>query len=480
MTASNAPARAGSSPSGTVRRAAPSGQVDPRSAALHLANRLGFGPTPGDPERILAEGLEAFIARQIAGNAADGNVEARVGSLPGVFQTTTEIVRLHQGSNFSRVPIEKALEDLRCAKLIRAVHSENQLREVMVDFWYNHFNVYAYAWEPSTPAYEREAIRPHALGNFRALLGATAFHPAMLFYLDSYLSTAPRVINGREIPGLNENYGRELLELHTVGVGTGYTQNDVVDAARAFTGCGIEGLVSGEPDTFAFRFQLECHDRGEKEVFGCRLAPGGGLDDAQTLLDYLASHPFTARFVSHRLAERFVADDPPDALVQRCAHVFLSTGGDIRSVLETIFCSPEFWAPEVIRGKVKTPFEFAASCVRALGLELSDARPLAVALEKMGMPLYGCRPPTGYSNRGSDWLNGASQMARFDLAFRLGAGIFPGVAQDGITEDRSRPLRATLSSRTRRALSSAGGQTARERDQRIAGLALASPEFQMR
>jgi len=403
--------------------------------------------------RVLAEGPDCYIERQIAAEDPDDGLELRLADCPGIHFSAAHIIFLHQSSAFSRSPIEGALDDLRSAKVIRAVHANNQLAEVLVDFWYNHFNVYAYAWEPSVPAFEREAIRPHALGRFRDLLGAVAAHPAMLFYLDNYLSAGPRLVNGKSVVGLNENYGRELLELHTVGVDAGYAQRDVFDAARTFTGWGIEGLADRGPPTYQFCFRPELHDRGTKEVFGLRIAAGGGQEDGEALLDHLAAHPASARFVSSRLVQRFVADDPPESLVTRCAATFLSTDGNIRSMLETIFRSEEFAAAREFGTKVKSPFDFVASSVRALGLEVRDGRGLVSSLADMGMPLYGCKPPTGYSNRGRDWLNPASQVARFDLAFRLAAGAIAGVAPG--PETRTAPVRA-------------------------AGLALAGPPFQMR
>jgi uncharacterized protein (DUF1800 family) len=379
------------------------------------------------------------------------------------------------------------LDEFASAKVIRMVHAQNQLHELLVDFWFNHFNVYiadGFARQ-STPAYERDAIRPHALGRFRDLLGATAQHPAMLFFLDNYLSTATR--------GLNENYGRELLELHTVGVDAGYTQQDVINSARCFTGWGIDSLrTSG-----AFVYRGPAHDTGAKSVFGLNLPAGGGRDDGEKLLDYLSTHPATAHHISSRLVQRFVADDPPAALVARCADTFLRTSGDIAATIKTMVGSAEFWGEAFGPGKPKTPLEFAASALRSADAQISHGRGVGTFLTTMGMPLYGAVPPTGYTNRGADWINPSSQLARMNFALDLAAGAVPGVAVDaravvrssgGSTEDPHSAANAisadlfgrSLSPETLNAVSRVAPGGTVSVASRVLGLCLASPEMQAR
>lgn len=404
-------------------------------------------------DRLLDEATACWIDRQLAAEDREDGLTPRLADCPGTLFSISHIVTLTRLAEFTLGPSEAALTDLRSAKLIRAVHAQNQLAEVLADFWYNHFNVYAYAWQPSVPAYDREAIRPHVLGRFRDLLRAVARHPAMLYYLDAYVSTIPGLVDGKLRLGFNENYGRELLELHTAGVDAGYTQADVVDAARVFTGWGIEGLVYGEPQTFQFCFRARRHDAGPKRVFGLAIPSGMGVEEGELVLDHLAAHPATAQYVSRRLVERFVSDDPPAALVRRCASAFESSGGEIRTVLAELFSSEEFRSESAFGSKPKTPFEFVVSAVREQGWEVRDAVPLAGFVADMGMPLYGCKAPTGYSNRGLDWLNAASQVAKFDFALRLAAGSVPGLAP---------------------------GRAGRPADPKAAGLKLAAPAFQWR
>jgi uncharacterized protein (DUF1800 family) len=465
--------------------------LHPRDAALHLLNRLGFGPRPGDVDRVLEEGLPRAADRLLSPLSSEPAVERRLAAHPRIGLSIDEIVKEHQRLKESPVPIEETLADLRAAKVIRAVHAEHPLREVLADFWYNHFNVYAYAWQPSLPAYDREAIRPNCTGGFRALLHATAKHPAMLYYLDNYLSVADRMKDGVLVRGINENYGRELLELHTVGVEAGYTQEDVQSAARALTGWDFGGW-----GVYRFTFNPDKHDTGAKSVFGLELGPGGGQEDGDRLLDFLASHPATARYVSRRLVQRFVSDDPPADLVLRCAEVFLATHGDVGSLVKAIVESEAFWAPSSVGAKVKTPFEFAVSALRAVDAEVTDGRFVATALAGMGMPLYDCKPPTGYSNRGHDWRNAAAQVYRFDFAFKLAGGAVQGVQIPGgalrtagnsrddaaaLTDVLAREvLGGRLSSRTRKVASRVRPSDGVPTAAKVAGLLLASPEFQMR
>jgi uncharacterized protein (DUF1800 family) len=465
-------------------------EIGPR-VAVHLLNRIGFGPRPGDLNRILEMGLDRYVQGQLDA-PADPELDSRLRGLSTLGYPIPQVLALYNADQRS---IGVILEELYLAKIIRAVHAQNQLQEVLVDFWFNHFSVYiqdGFA-RYSTAAYEREAIRPHALGRFRDLLGATAAHPAMLFFLDNYLSRATVTANGRVVRGLNENYGRELLELHTVGVDAGYTQEHVIDAARCFTGWGIDNLSTG--GRFVYRPQF--HDTGSKSVFGLDIPAGGGKDDGDKLLDYLASHPKTALFIARKLAQRFVADEPPSRVVDRAAEAFLATDGDIRAVMRAILGSAEFWAEAFGAGKPKTPLELVASAVRAVGGEVTTGRAVVAYLQNMGMPLYACVPPTGYSNRGTDWLNPSSHLYRMNFALDVASGTVAGVGADvrgmvrrmgGNSED-ARSVASTISAEvfgkglSRATLDAAsrvapGGPVSVAA--RVAGLCLASPEMQAR
>ncbi|PYQ18696.1 MAG: DUF1800 domain-containing protein [Acidobacteria bacterium] len=461
-------------------------------AAVHLLNRLGFGPRPGDAHLILEKGLDRWVREQLE-PGPDPELDARLSRFATLGYPLSQTLALDYGSDpraFGQV-----LDEFVAAKVIRAVHGRNQLQEVLVDFWFNHFNVYIADGfvRPATPSYERDAIRPHVLGRFRDLLGATAQHPAMLSYLDNYLNTVARSVGGRVVGGINENYGRELMELHTVGVDAGYTQADVVDAARCFTGWGIDSLRAGGN----FVFRPGGHDPGAKSVFGLTLAAGGARDDGDRLLDHLARHPATARHVSRRLAERLVADAPPDGLVDRAAQTFLATQGDIAEVVKTIVGSPEFWVEAFAPTKSKTPFEFVLSALRAADAEVASARGVSAALQAMGMPLYASVPPTGYSNRGNDWVNPSSHLARINFGLDLAAGAVAGVTVDargavrqagGNAEDAHNAAAALsadlfgrgLSADTVGALSRVAPAGSPSVAARVLGLTLASPEMQVR
>lgn len=326
-------------------------------------------------------------------------------------------------------------QDLISAKLFRAVYSERQLQEVLADFWYNHFNVFLEkgADRYLVTAYERDAIRPHVLGKFEDLLRATAQSPAMLFYLDNWESvaesSAAQTQPGRRqlrARGLNENYGRELLELHTLGVDGGYTQKDVTEVARCFTGWTIR-----QPRRAAeFEFNPRMHDDGEKNVLGVRIPAGGGIGDGFAVLHLLAHHPSTARFISRELARRFVADDPPETLVNRMAATFLKKDGDLRAVLKTLFDSPEFWSRGAYRSKIKSPLEMVAGALRAVDARVDFAFGLNRRLTELGEPLYRKAEPTGYSNSGQEWLNSAGLLARMNFSLALVNNKVPGVTVD--------------------------------------------------
>ena len=338
-------------------------------------------------------------------------------------------------------PVGVVINELQQAKLLRALYSERQLQEVMTDFWFNHFNIYLNkdADQYLVTAYERDVIRAHALGKFKDLLVATAQSPAMLFYLDNWLSMGPKspaalaankgkpgqAILGQAVPGLNENYGRELMELHTLSVNGGYTQHDVTELTRVLTGWTIQPLEQGT----AFQFDPKKHDPGDKIVLG-QTIPENGINEGMQVLDMLAHHPNTAKFIAKKLAMRFVADDPPPALVDRLAQKFLSTDGDIREVLRTLFKSPEFWSAKAYRAKVKTPFEFVVSSLRATGTDLNNSGPMVGILNKMGMPLYQMVPPTGYSMTASTWMNSEALIDRMNYALALSNGQVGGTNFD--------------------------------------------------
>jgi uncharacterized protein (DUF1800 family) len=355
--------------------------------------------------------------------------------------------------------------ELMQAKLARAVYSERQLDEVMTDFWFNHFNVFIGKGPDRylITEYERDVIRPHALGKFKDLLMATAKSPAMLFYLDNWQSVGPnsdaatnraRAANGdflqrryarrrlgpsgpspqqkqkiqqlaQKAPkGLNENYAREIMELHTLGVNGGYTQKDVTELAKILTGWTIQPRRGG-----GFNFNQRVHEPGTKYLLGEKFKEDGEKEGAKAI-EMLAKHPSTAKFISRKLAMRFVSDTPPDALVNRMAETFKKSDGDIREVLRTMFKSPEFWAPQTYRAKVKTPLEFVASALRATNADVQNGLPLIQQLNKMGMPLYGAQPPTGYSMKAETWVNSAALLDRMNFALALGTGRLPGVVLD--------------------------------------------------
>ncbi len=352
-------------------------------------------------------------------------------------------------------PNQVVADELIQAKLLRAIYSERQLDEVMTDFWFNHFNVYLGkgADRYLVTSYERDVIRPHVLGKFEDLLVATAKSPAMLFYLDNWLSVGPdsdlargirknpyprrrrerfppppqrhAKAGGKRKNGLNENYGRELMELHTLGVNGGYTQNDVTEVARVLTGWTIDQPQKGG----GFQFEERMHEPGTKVVLGHKIKEHGEKEGME-VLHLLAHHPATAHFICTKLATRFVSDNPPPALVEEMAQTFLKKDGDIREVLKTMFHSPEFWRGETYRAKLKTPLEFVVSAVRATGGDVSDAMPLARQLNTMGMAPYGMQPPTGYSMKSDAWVNSSALLGRMNFSLALMAGRIKGVQVD--------------------------------------------------
>jgi uncharacterized protein (DUF1800 family) len=587
-------------------------------AILHALNRLGFGPRPGDVERVRQMGLENWIEQQLNPQRVDDSaLDKRLDGYPTLQLSSAELIekypqpqqaakqagmtpeqisqmreqlqqrrqnrpgapsatgqmtpndqtgdagngqmtdmaaaRPQNGAPLPQALLDMArpqqiVQELAAAKLTRAIYSERQLDEVMVDFWFNHFNVFAGKGADRwlLTSYERDTIRPHTLGKFGDLLLATAKSPAMQFYLDNWQSADPASFDrlqdelqqrrqrmarrywmlGLEPPpqpdaqkrpkrGLNENYARELMELHTLGVQGGYTQKDVTEVARVFTGWTIRQPRRDPEFTFAARL----HDSGAKIVLGKKFH-GSGMREGEQLLEMLAHHPSTAHFISTKLAERFVSDNPPPALVDRMAAAFLKSDGDIRTVLRTMIYSPEFWSKEAYRAKIKTPFELVASTVRALGVDTdpgparaqapvpgSAQAPVLALVQwtaRMGEPLYGCQPPNGYSSKADAWVNTGALLNRMNFALQV-TSARPRVAQPALREllgpaagsdpdqvlaqfiavflggEMSPESRATLEKEivdgVKKDNTPPGGyQTAVQ----IAGLVLGSPEFQRR
>jgi uncharacterized protein (DUF1800 family) len=474
----------------------------------HVLNRIGFGPRPGDVERVQQLGLAAYIDQQLRPERVPNDaMDARLAELPTLAMDSKELGeqiavadqmrRMVQRQQAQQPPppppnpatpgmpppapvrpvpppelvmlqrqAQNVTQELMQAKLLRAAMSERQLEEVLVDFWFNHFNVFIGKGQVRQylTDYEQKVIRPHVLGSFRDLLGATAHSPAMLFYLDNFQSVSPnptnvlspemeRRLNDPRIRpeqraqilirlqqmrrpqnqpqrGLNENYARELMELHTLGVDGGYTQKDVIEVARALTGWTIDQPRLGG----SFLFRPQTHDTAEKTILGVHFPRGGGQEEGERVLDMLAKHPSTARHIAFKLAQRFVADEPPKALVDRAAKKFLDTKGDLREVTRVIVTSPEFFAAEAYRAKVKTPLEFVVSAIRAADTTIMNAQPLVRVMQELGMPLYGCQPPTGYSMTADAWVNTGALLNRLNFAVQLvngGQGIPAGRGRGG-------------------------------------------------
>lgn len=587
--------------------------------AVHLLNRITFGPRPGDVEQVMKTGWEKFLDEQLhPERLADQLAEQKLQAIPSALMSAQQIASTYppgavvnqallargidvkalkaegqelkaqkkdnaqaageqqkadQAGNPDELarrrqeisalmnemgwkPQQEALWDAQQAKIIRAVYSERQLQEVLTDFWFNHFNVFA-GKGPSrmfiTP-YERDVIRPHVFDKFEDLLRATAQSTAMLFYLDNWQSMAPNakppqgvqrrnnnpnnpnvidrpirrnptglggfgrlnrfpnrlpeMRNQRQAAkqdaakapqrtrGINENYAREIMELHTLGVDGGYTQKDVQEVARCFTGWTIRQPRTGGDFYFAPRM----HDDGEKVVLGHKIPAGGGIKDGEEVIKILAHHPSTAGFIATKLAKRFVADNPPQSLIDRTAQVFLKTDGDLRQVVRSILTAPEFWSPESYRARIKTPFEMTVSAVRALNAETSGAQPFHRWMAQMGEPLFMAQPPTGYKDEAEVWVNTGALLQRMNFALALSSNRIPGtrVNLDALTGGLSATqpeqavdqvikllLQGEVSPQTRATLSkqlSDPQMLAMKNPQagvaRIVGLVLGSPEFQ--
>jgi uncharacterized protein (DUF1800 family) len=530
-----------------VLKGLPITELSVDEAVLHALNRLGYGPRPGDVERVKQMGLAKWIDQQLNPNSIDDHaVEARLNIYPTLQMSNSQLMAEYPNpkqqvakqnaqareetpeqkaqkqadaaitamardldgndaasngampannvtvaaaspdtsspmklnpptrgagrkdpqsvdpnavppaiSDDSKRP-QRVVEELAMAKMTRAVYSERQLQQVMDDFWFNHFNVFAGKGEVKwyLTAYERDVIQPHAMGKFKDLVTATAKSPAMLFYLDNFLSADPKAAQrlaqqramrqmqrggGRPpVPrpanpqnakkqerGLNENYGRELMELHTLGVDGGYTQKDVTEVARCFTGWTIE-----KPREMAvFKFDEKLHDPDVKVVLGKKIH-SGGMKDGEQVIAQLSKNPNTAKFISTKLARRFVSDNPPPALVARMAKTFHKSDGDIREVMRTMIYSPEFWSRETYRAKVKTPFELVVTSVRALGTDVDTPMPLVQWVGRIGEPLYQCQPPTGYADKAETWVNTGALLSRLNFSLALAGNKVRGSRSD--------------------------------------------------
>jgi len=550
------------------------GSLTEEQKIVHVLNRAGFGPRPGDVERVRRMGLRNYLELQLhPSKIEDSAAESKLSGLKTLTLSSSELIEQYppriqrKGANVAKtlgeeqkergdVPEEmersktmalngpvRIIGELAQAKLLRAVYSERQLHEVMVDFWSNHFNVFAAkgANRWLITAYDRDVIRPHAMGKFKDLLQATAKSPAMLFYLDNWMSADPnaslfsrlrelrsnrnrfqlqrrlgvsrapentdsKMDNDSEAPrrtnrklGLNENYARELMELHTLGVDGGYTQQDIIEVARCFTGW----TISRPRQDGEFKFAGMLHDDGAKTVLGHKIEAGGGIRDGERVLEILARHPSTAKFIALKLARRFVSDDPPATLVGRVADVFKKADGDIVAMLRAIFDSPEFTSHSVYRAKVKTPFELVVSSIRALSAETQGGVPLLKAVAQMGEPLYLCQPPTGYSDVAEAWVSTGALVNRLNFGLALAGNRLAGTrvnleslvaagtqtSEEWVQNLSAVILQGALSTKTletlRKQMQAPATDESDDQDStgsigpaKIAGLLLGSPEFQ--
>ncbi len=468
-------------------------QANDAATIAHVLNRIAFGPRRRDWERAEELGAEGYVRWQLEPESiADSQVDSKLDRLPTLTMDIGELYRDYPPpqrverlmredeeldeearrrlARQSRVP----LQELGTARLIRAVESEKQLNEVLVDFWFNHFNVLSSKGQVRflISPYERQAIRPHVLGSFRRMVGAVAHSPAMLVYLDNWQSAAEEdrdvagpapaarndavedairrmrggggMINPRQRqqmqqmqrqrqqrqrrnrpPGLNENYARELMELHTLGVDGGYTQNDVREVARALTGWTLT-LGGRNLDPPGFVFRPDWHDAEEKSVLGTTLAAGRGLEDGEDVLDMLAAHPSTATFIATKLCRKFIADDPPGKLVDAVAGAFLRTRGNLRATTAAVLLSDEFLGSEYHSAKVKSPMEFLTSAARSLELPIGTNGQPAGILGRLGAPLYGASPPTGYPDTAEEWTSANAILARMEVGSQLSTAALSG------------------------------------------------------
>lgn len=413
---------------------------------IHAIDRLSFGITPQQIATIKTQSLEKYLQNQLnpasvpeSPNLSDGLVQfdtINQNSLQ-LWQTFQRYERQLYGETAVNVPLEtkqklqqeknqyrgNIIRQIKQAYLARAINSSRQLQEVMTNFWLNHFNVFIgkknlVFWLAD---YENK-LRDNALGDFRDLLAITAHHPAMLIYLDNDLNSKPDSSRKQgNLRGINENYARELMELHTLGVNGGYTQQDVTALARIFTGWGVD-LTGSEGDENGFRFFTQRHDFTDKEFLGQTII-GSGIVEGEKALDILANHPATARFISYKLAQYFVADKPPETLVEKLSQTFIDSQGNIKTVLDTLFHASEFNDPTYYNAKFKTPLQYLVSIVRASGLENPDLVKIEWMLSQLAMPIFGCEAPNGYHNTEDAWLNPDAMLRRVSFATNIARGV---------------------------------------------------------
>ncbi|WP_068819511.1 DUF1800 domain-containing protein [Phormidesmis priestleyi] len=414
--------------------------ADPK--VLHVLNRLSFGTRPGDIEAVEKLGAEGYIQQQLHPESIPQpqTLTDQLSQLETLNLTPLQLFeqnsppKLAKGQTLTaeqrkayRRRMAHVLEQAERARLLQATESPRQLQEVMVDFWYNHFNVFSHKGvdEMLVGAYEQEAIRPYALGRFRDLLEATARHPAMLYYLDNWQNTVLNTsAKGKHNQGLNENYARELMELHTLGVDGGYTQQDVIALAKIFTGWTFRRSPQPNVDSNGFYFDAKHHDFSDKVFLGHPIK-GSGMAEAEQALDILAKSPATAHHISYQLAQYFVADQPPKALVDKLSQKFLATDGNIREVLSMLFHSSEFQDSHIYGAKFKTPYQYAISALRSTGIDVQNFRPIHSFLQQLGMPPYDCLTPDGYRNTEEVWLNPDAITRRISFATTLASGRLP-------------------------------------------------------
>lgn len=464
---------------------------------LHVINRLSFGLRAGDIEAVKSQGINAYIQSQLTPSsiAQPQFITEQLASLETLQMSATEIMKEYQqtrvakkaqqanpqamAANAQNTPQtmqlrRKVLQEATQGRLVRAINSPRQLEEVMVDFWYNHFNVFSGKGRDRflVGNYEQQAIRPYVFGKFRSLLASTSKHPAMLFYLDNWQNTDPNSPGAKgRYKGLNENYARELMELHTLGVNGGYSQQDVITLARILTGWGFPGRQRNT-DESGFYFAANRHDSSDKVFLGQNIK-GGGIEEGEKALDILAKHPATAQHISYKLAQYFVADEPPKALVNQLAKRFQETDGDIKAVLTTLFSSSEFLDPKYYNVKLKTPYQYVISALRATDTQVSNYRSVTGVLNQMGMPIYGRQTPDGYKNTESDWLNPDAILRRISLTTALVNGRFAGKNSPVTAQQLSTTLGNNFSAKTRQVIAS-------QPEEMKAALMLGSPEFMWR
>jgi uncharacterized protein (DUF1800 family) len=409
--------------------------------ALHALNRLAFGPTPGEVEQVRAMGVDRWITDQLTPSRIPETpvLNTQLAMLQTLDEPPTKLFLSYEelrrqaknDPDLKKAANEVAnniFNEARSAHILRAIESNRQFQEVLVGFWYNHFNVFANkgldkVWAGS---FENEAIRPYVFGRFRDLLEATARHPAMLFYLDNWQNTAPGSPGARgKEDGLNENYARELMELHTLGIDGGYSQTDVTELARILTGWGLRQRgEKGKPGDDAFVFDPSRHDYGDKVLLGYRI-PGKGPAEIEEALGILTASPKTAYHISYELAQYFVADDPDPALVAAMAKAYLTHGSSLTAVYRTMLESPAFWSASAVRAKFKTPFEYVVSAIRAGAVPVENTQPLAGQIQQLGMPVYGYETPDGYKMTEAAWMSPDGLARRLSFATALAAGRLP-------------------------------------------------------